>query len=949
MDEGDGAGGLLERDAELDVLATALAGTLEGRGATFAVLGPPGIGKTSLLRALADRAREAPAAVRTATGSEFERGFPFAIPRQLLAPMIGRLDEGSRAEVVAGAAGLGAAAIGLEGARVPEPAGDDSLFATIDGLYWLVWNLAERGPLVLIVDDVQWADPESLRWISYTARRADELPILLALGIRTAEPGTDWDRIERIIRDANAELIHPGPLTRAAIERIIGERLGSVPEPGFLAACESATGGNPFLLDQLLVSLAADRVEPADAEADRVARLAPPAVARAALERVARLGATATRLAKAAAVLGDGSELAVAGRLAGLDDAEAQRAADGMIAASVLHSDLPIRFVHPLVRAAIHEDMPPAELALTHGRAARILAEQGATIDQVAGHLLDAQPSEDAWAVERLREAGRATLGHGAPKLAARFLRRALSEPPAAADRPVVLAELGSATLIAGDAQEALTSFERALELTDDPAQRAAAGRGQALGLLTLGRPDDAIDCLRAAIAEGDGEVADFRIGLEADLASLEVMSMTADHAVTRARLEGMVEDLDGGDPSACVILAVLAHLRMASCEPAPEVVALAERGLAGGARVERGPAVIGYAQGMVTLICADAVDRAEAIASTDLADARARGATFEISLNTLFLAVSALARGALSDAEAGARLVLDLAREHGLPVEVATAATVLTEAMIERGEHDRAWRELEELGMTAELPMVNTFIWVLARRGRLRALRGDPEAGFGDLLEAGRRYASWGVVNPAEARWRSDAALIKLSLGDGRGAVELAEEEVGLARRFGAPRALGTALRVRGLVEGGEGGLSLLEEAVAVLGGSIGRLEHAHALIDLGAALRRANRRAEARDPLREGLALARRCGAVPLAERAYEELLATGARPRKIIRSGVDELTPSERRVARMAADGMQNKEIAQALFVTVRTVETHLRHAYQKLEVASRRDLAGALDNG
>jgi DNA-binding NarL/FixJ family response regulator len=117
---------------------------------------------------------------------------------------------------------------------------------------------------------------------------------------------------------------------------------------------------------------------------------------------------------------------------------------------------------------------------------------------------------------------------------------------------------------------------------------------------------------------------------------------------------------------------------------------------------------------------------------------------------------------------------------------------------------------------------------------------------------------------------------------------------------------------------------------------------------VDLGAALRRARRPTEAREPLRTGLAAARACGALPLAERAHEELTASGARPRKIVRAGVEALTSSERRVARMAAEGMTNKEIAQALFVTVRTVEAHLHHAYQKLDISSRGQLREALDS-
>jgi DNA-binding CsgD family transcriptional regulator len=137
------------------------------------------------------------------------------------------------------------------------------------------------------------------------------------------------------------------------------------------------------------------------------------------------------------------------------------------------------------------------------------------------------------------------------------------------------------------------------------------------------------------------------------------------------------------------------------------------------------------------------------------------------------------------------------------------------------------------------------------------------------------------------------------------------------------------------------------LEASVATLANTPARLEHAHSLVALGSVRRRAGRAADARAPLAEGLALARRCGAVALAERAYDELAATGARPRKIVRAGAEALTASERRVAEMAAAGMSNRDIAQALFVTVRTVETHLGRAYTKLDISSRTDLPAALN--
>ena len=175
-----------------------------------------------------------------------------------------------------------------------------------------------------------------------------------------------------------------------------------------------------------------------------------------------------------------------------------------------------------------------------------------------------------------------------------------------------------------------------------------------------------------------------------------------------------------------------------------------------------------------------------------------------------------------------------------------------------------------------------------------------------------------------------------------------MAAEEVELARQWGAPRALGKALRTAGLVEGGEAGLALLRGAAEVLEDSpavLGMIERQHA--DFGAALRRSNRRADARDPLRRGLELAHSCGAKPLAERAHTELVATGARPRRLVLSGLDSLTPSERRVAAMAAEGMTNRDVAQALFVTPRTVEMHLSSVYRKLGISSRSQLPQALD--
>jgi DNA-binding CsgD family transcriptional regulator len=238
------------------------------------------------------------------------------------------------------------------------------------------------------------------------------------------------------------------------------------------------------------------------------------------------------------------------------------------------------------------------------------------------------------------------------------------------------------------------------------------------------------------------------------------------------------------------------------------------------------------------------------------------------------------------------------------------------------------------------------THALITESRGRLRLAQSRPEDAIIELREAGRRWDAIGMVNPGIARWRCEAAQALLGLGEVEEARALAHRQLAIARGAGASWALAMALRTAAAVEGGETGLAYLDEALALLDGSEVRLECAHVLTERGSALRALGRRDEARDALTRGLDLARACGATRLAERAFGELEASGAHPRKLLRGGVDALTPSERRVASMAAEGLSNKEIAQTLFVTVRTVETHLRHTYKKLDIGSREQLEGAL---
>ena len=299
--------------------------------------------------------------------------------------------------------------------------------------------------------------------------------------------------------------------------------------------------------------------------------------------------------------------------------------------------------------------------------------------------------------------------------------------------------------------------------------------------------------------------------------------------------------------------------------------------------------------------------------------------------------------RGDLAEAEAEAAEAFAACREWGFHL-LDAFIYIQTDALMEQGRLDEAASVFTETGEPA--PDDAPTYTFLSSRARLRMLRGDLPGGLEQLLEAGRRFEAVGGRNPAFMPWRSQAALALLQLDRPEEAAALAQEELELARVWGAPRALGAALRAAGLVEGGAEGMPLLQEAVELLADSPAKLEQAKARTELGAALRRANQRTKAREQLRRAVELATICGATPLAARAESELLATGARPRRIALSGVESLTPSERRVAELAAEGPTNREIAQTLFVTPKTVEVHLSSVYRKLGISSRSQLAGAL---
>jgi DNA-binding CsgD family transcriptional regulator len=943
--EGDGGQTLLERDAALARIDQRLRDAIAGRGSLLLLEGPAGIGKTRLVLAAGQRGRELGLARLSARGSELERDFAYGLVRQLFEAPLVAASPSERAQLLAGAAGRAGALFGLA-APHDDAAGAllDPSFAILHGLYWLGANLGRRSALLLSIDDAHWADQPSLRFLHYLGRRLEELPIAIVAAARPAESSEASPLLAALAADPSAEVLALAPLSKPAVAELVRLGLGTGVDPAFARACHEATGGVPFLVRELVRTVAEEGIEPTAASASHVSALAPPAVSHSILIRLRRRSAAARDLARAAAVLGE-ADLRLAGGLADVSPGVAAAAADELATAGILEQGRPLRFVHPIVRATVEADLSPGERAGLHAEAARRLAEEGASAHRIAAHLLATDPSGDGWVVGSLRAAARTAVANGAPDSAVAYLRRALAEPPSELLRPDVLLELGFAESYAGDSQAA-PHLQAALGATVGATAQVSITLALGRMLQIDGRNREALevfDRARARVGSVDRRAA---LTLEgAALGAAQFDADTADDAAERiTRLRRVAEEEPDVPSSLFGMLAIAALL---ANEPAETASRLALRALEGAPKllpeaVDRPPF---FYHACNALAFAERYEEALPRFDEALADARRLGSLPHVLGLSCYRALVHLQIGNLADAEADARVALETGpRPPGVHAGAALAA--LLETLAERAEFEAAEAADQRFPLAEQFPTMMQTAWVLAARGRLRLAELRPAVALGDLLAAGELLARLRITTPSGWPWRSNAALAQLALDARAEARMLAAEEVALARTFNGPRALGVALRAAGLAEGGGRGIELLRQAERVLERSGARLEHARALSDLGAALRRAGQRAEGREILRPALDLAHRCGAVALTERTRTELIAAGGRPRRLALSGLDSLTPSERRIAQLAAAGLSNREIAQNLFITTRTVEGHLSHAYQKLAIASREQLPTAL---
>jgi DNA-binding CsgD family transcriptional regulator len=873
--------------------------------------------------------------VLRARGTELDQTFGFGLVRGLLERTVAELPE----LLVEGTERAAA----LFGSATSSPRGDSDLFSRLHGLYWLVAELAARRPLAVIADDLHWADTASLRWLVFMAQRVDELPVLMVCAARPQEPSVDHALLDSLAAAAEA-VVRPAPLSPQGASTFVRARMPGAAAP-FATACHVATGGNPFLLGELVTEATAERVTGTAADAGQVLAFGSERVGRAVHRRLRALAEPAGQVARAVAILGPPVSLEDVIGLTGLPRAQAGVAAEALSSIGILTADRELDFVHPVVRGAVYDQIPSLQRQELHDRAAALMTSHHAESERVARHLLPISGVGDVERLGVLRAAARDADARGAADAAITYLRRALEEPPPPDEAAAVLHELGREEAADRRREDFEMHLRRARELARTPEQRRRIDIDLGRALASYGEFRGSVQCFHQALVDDASTERADAIALEAELLTIAFHEFTAT-ALAAPFWERRFADLDRGAFVAPELLAPLAVFVSASRGPGAAAIDLAERALAS-SRLDAPDSVLVGAIGN-SLIYAGALARAGQVYNDSIAGAARRGNRLAVAWQSTMVSKAWLRLGDVRAAEADARLALELFEDGSGAPGLAWCASHLLDALVARG----AMAEADELAgrfaaTSWAAPKLPDALWRTSL-AHFRLTRGEAKAALQEATAAGE-LVSTRISNPYCCDWRTAKALALLMLGRRPEAVVTAEGQLEDARRFGIAAATGAALRTLGMVVGGGEGVELLGEAVARLEGTEARFDHARSLLELGAALRRQGVRGEAREVLRAALELTARYGASGLADRAHEELVAVGARPRRERRtlSGRESLTAREDRVAVLAAQGLTNREIAQRQFETVKAVQSHLRTIFRKLDVASREELPAALD--
>ncbi|WP_326756115.1 AAA family ATPase [Streptomyces sp. NBC_01635] len=931
---------LVERERELALIARLLRSTAAGEPALVVFEGPDGIGKTTLMNALMTQARELRLRVVHTRAGQTGHRLPLSTTHALLAGL--STDGSAGLPLTAWPSPPGGATARPQGLLRYDVGATSVSFSVLAELHEVVRRAAMAGPLVIAVDDVEEADPASLRFLAHTARRMTGLPVLLALA---RSSGAHVASLNEVAALPLCHVLRPRPLTGAGIGLLTRRLVGTGADSAFQESALAATNGNPLMVTRLLTALREEEL-PLTAthftsmDEDDVLAFRPRA-----LRLLHRQPRTTVQAARALAVLGDGAAPETSARLAHLDSTAFVGSV--LVLSSIgfvtSNGDGTWSFAHALLRKAVLGDMSGEELASAHRRAARLLHDSGASAADVAEHLRRAATAPEPWARTVLREAARDAMLRSSPDRAVELLRPCVPEGSEDTCDLALLVELGVAETRV-DPAASVRHLTAALKRASRPGLRLTAFGALTEALTRRGQVAHAVALLaryRSDVTAPSSGVASPHL-LEAQM----LLAASANRAAYTELLETVTFDvsLPGETAEERALLAARAVISVCRLDRVAESVAAA-RTVADRASSTTDAMPFRCAAGLA-LLYADLPHEAERVYRQLLEDTDPLTDRIHPSL----LAFSAMAHQRLGGLDEALRATAAVLRDVDVPratVHQALPLAVRLHTLLDRG--DVAEASLLE----AQIPdPVQDEAWqwneVLCARGRLHLAKDDPKRALAHLEECERREAQWRRVSPAVSPWWYWAGRAHLALGDRRAARALAEEAVGHARAAHLPCALGSGLGLWAETVDDDERLPLLEEAEQVLADTGAALLRARVRVARGQMLHRLGYNKAAREVLRQGWEEAYTVGSRSLHRVAHRALLATGARPRRPVSRGLGALTHSEAQVARLAADGRSNAWIAERLFVTQRTVEVHLTSVYRKLGLSGRRELRDALES-
>ncbi|MFF3331754.1 ATP-binding protein [Streptomyces sp. NPDC002888] len=946
---------LLERHEELGALDSALAdlrGAVDGvptvsYGGLLAFAGSAGLGKTTLITTARSRAAAHGFTVFSGKGGEQEQGLAFRVVRQLLQPSLAAMDEPERRDFLGSWYDIVATALGLEAAdtaHVPDPTG------VRVGLDWVMTRLTMmKKPVVLLLDDLHWADAESLSWLASFAPRAADLPLLIVVAYRPDELPPEASGLRTLMEGHGNRPLALEPLSADAVARIVRAEVGEEAEDGFCDECWRATCGSPFETVELAIRLGERHVKGLQHELPVMRGLAAAVKGPGLIERLKRLGGPTVRFAWAAAVLGESISPELAASLAVIGSEDAAEATEKLRAARILAESNGLgggglEFAHPLIATTIYRDISSTLRVGLHNAAAEAVRAAGLGPTAAARHLLEVPCDGKPEAVDCLRAAAREYLRAGAPEAARRMLTRALQEPPLPEDRAAILHELACSTFLS-EPMATVSHLQEALaEPGVDPDLRASIVYRLAQALAHTDRLAEA-----AAVAADEAKQATsarIKLRMQADHFVWSAFRTDEPDSPARSRkLARMAGKLAGRGLEERYILGLRAWDALVRGEPRRTVLSHAEDALRGGMSwtdENRGFEVpVSVA---LTFMYCDQPRRAEELFTKGMAECEDKGwRGSHLAVGQALFGYIRYRRGLLVEAEHWVKEGLGTAdRVEGAVPAQWFAIGILIQTLLARGRIGAARRLADKYGYGDVVP--NAVIYPDPRTVYAELLLAEGRLAEAECLlsAVGDRLETRAWRNPSWCSWQLDLASV-LAPTDPERAVNLARDAAKRARDFGAASMIGQALHTEAEVTGGPAALDLHAEAVEHLERSPASYELARALVGHGAALSRNGRLQEAADRLYQGLESAVHCGAETLASRAREELSAAGLRPLPLRYAQTDTLTAHERRAAEMTAQGHPVAVVAKGLHITEQGVRQLLSAVYRKIGT----DAAGLAD--